>query len=65
MDELELRCELDAATAEALADADRLVDVVLTRPLDNVRIARLARAYDEKRRDILRLRRALKVEIAG
>ena len=65
MDELELRCELEAATAEAILDADKLVEVVLSRPLDNVRMARYARAYDEKRQDMIRLRRALKVEIAG
>jgi len=65
MDELELRCELDIATCEALAEADRLVDVVLSRPLDNVRVARLARAYDEKRRYMAQLRQALKVEVAG
>jgi len=65
MDEIELRCELEIATIEALAAADRLADVVIARPLDNVRMARLARAYDEKRRRIISLRRALKVEVAG
>lgn len=61
----DLRVELVAATDEALAIADRLADLTITRAVGASTIAKVAREYQEKRVEVRRLRRAVAVEVAG
>ena len=64
MGEDELRAEIAIATDEAFKLADALAVEVANCRMGNP-AWRLAREYSEKRRYIVRLRAALKVEVAG
>lgn len=65
MDDLELRAAIDVATQEALEIADALSEEILNRGLGARASLTRSLDYQEKRREIRRLRRALKVEVGG
>jgi hypothetical protein len=64
LDECELRASLQSAIDGALVVADRLAEHVTTHSFDPYAVA-LAASYNDMRRLVRRLRRALAVEIAG
>ena len=64
MDEDELRAEITVVTDEAFRIADALAVEVSNCRMGNP-AWRLAREYAEKRRYLVRLRAALKIEVAG
>lgn len=65
MDELELRTAVDLATSEALELADALAERTVADFGDGTGAREIALDYQGKRREIRRLRRALKVEVGG
>ena len=65
MDELEFRAAIDLATDEALELADALAERIVADFGDGLGARELALDYQSKRREIRRLRRALKATVAG